>query len=87
MTVHYEDLVQDPRGTLEQLCRFLGIDFDEAMLDFRSTIHHNVNGNDMKFLSAAELRLDVAWKEYLKGRDLAYFEGRAGDLNRKFGYL
>lgn len=87
MTIHYEDLVRDTPGTLDRVCRFLGINFDETMLDFRSTVHHNVNGNDMKFRSASELRLDVAWKEHLKGRDLAYFERRAGDLNRKFGYL
>ncbi len=57
------------------------------MLDFRSTVHHNVNGNDMKFSSTTELRLDVAWKSQLKAEDLAYFERHAGELNRKLGYV
>lgn len=87
ITVRYEDLVQNTRATLERLCHFLGIEFTDAMLDFRSAVHHNVNGNDMKFASASGLRLDVAWKSQLKSYDLAYFERRAGDLNRQFGYL
>ncbi|HVR98784.1 MAG TPA: amino acid adenylation domain-containing protein, partial [Thermoanaerobaculia bacterium] len=31
--VRFEDLVRDPRGTLERLCAFLGIELDSAMLD------------------------------------------------------
>lgn len=87
ITVHYEDLVEDTRGTLEQLCQFLGIEYSDAMLDFRSTVHHNVNGNDMKFESTLELRLDVAWKSKLEADDITYFERHAGELNRRLGYL
>jgi len=31
--VRYEDLVEEPRSTLVQLCEFLGIEFDDSMLD------------------------------------------------------
>jgi thioesterase domain-containing protein len=31
--LRFEELVQDPRETLERLCGFLGIDFDSALLD------------------------------------------------------
>ena len=31
--VRYEDLTADPRGTLTELCAFLGEEFDEAMLE------------------------------------------------------
>lgn len=87
ITVRYEDLVENTTAALERLCHFLGIDFTESMLDFRTAVHHNVNGNDMKFASASELKLDVAWKSQLKADDLAYFERQAGVLNREFGYL
>ncbi|MGE0580524.1 MAG: sulfotransferase [Steroidobacteraceae bacterium] len=31
MSLRYEDLVDDPRGTAASLCRFIGIDFDAAL--------------------------------------------------------
>lgn len=86
ITVQYEEIVQHTDATLGRICDFVGIDFVPDMLDFRATVHHNVNGNDMKFASASELRLDAAWRAQLQGDDLAYFERHAGDLNRRFGY-
>ena len=48
--------------------------------------HHNVNGNDMKFSDLKNLKLDIGWKTQITKGDLAYFERRAGRLNRQFGY-
>lgn len=84
--VHYEDMVTDTRGTLMRLCDFLGMEFEPGMLDFRAGIHHNVNGNDMKFTSSSELRLDETWKTKLEPADREYFERHAGSLNRRLGY-
>lgn len=84
--VHYEDMVTDTRGTLAKLCDFLGMEFEPGMLDFRAGVHHNVNGNDMKFTSSSELRLDEAWKTKLEPADREYFERHAGSLNRRLGY-
>ncbi|ODU51041.1 MAG: hypothetical protein ABS92_01095 [Thiobacillus sp. SCN 63-374] len=84
--VRYEDLVRDPSGTLEGICRFLGIDYVSRMLDFRSVVHHNVNGNKMKLGSTAELRLDDAWTRELSAVDYDYFLRNAGKLNRMLGY-
>ncbi|MBV5260703.1 alpha/beta fold hydrolase [Synechococcus moorigangaii CMS01] len=33
LQVIYEDLVRDPRAVLTQICEFLGVDFNEALLD------------------------------------------------------
>ena len=35
--VHFEDLVQDTEASLQQICAFLGVDFDPAMLAFHET--------------------------------------------------
>lgn len=85
--VHYEDMVMDTERTISRLCDFLDMDFEPAMLDFRSVIHHNVNGNDMKFTSTSELRLDETWKTKLDPADRDYFERFAGALNRRLGYV
>lgn len=84
--VHYEDMVTNTEGMLSELCDFLGMDFEPSMLDFRAVTHHNVNGNDMKFTSTSELRLDDTWKTKLEPADRDYFEARAGALNQRLGY-
>jgi len=84
--LHYEDMVTDTQGTLAKLCDFLGMEFEPGMLDFRAGVHHNVNGNDMKFTSSSELRLDETWKTKLEPADREYFERHAGLLNRRLGY-
>lgn len=84
--VHYEDMVTDTRGTLAKMCNFLGMEFEPGMLDFRVGVHHNVNGNDMKFSSSSALRLDETWKTKLEPADREYFERHAGSLNRRLGY-
>ena len=33
-TVRYEDLTADPKGTLQGICSFLGLDFEQGMLDY-----------------------------------------------------
>jgi hypothetical protein len=87
MMVHYEDMVTDTERTISKLCDFLDIKFEPSMLNFRAVVHHNVNGNDMKFTSTSELRLDEAWKTKLETGDRKYFEQRAGQLNRRLGYV
>jgi len=87
MLLHYEDMVTDTERTISELCDFLGIEFEPSMLNFRAVVHHNVNGNDMKFTSTSELCLDEAWKTKLEPADRDYFEQRAGQLNRRLGYV
>ncbi len=87
VTVRYEDIVLNTRDTLEAICKFIGIDWDENMLEFRSVVHHNVNGNDIKYESSSDLRMDTAWQSKLTAEDIAYFEKFAGQLNRQFGYI
>lgn len=84
--VRYEDLVTDPKRVLQGVCEFLGLDFDERMLDFRSVVHHNVNGNKVKIGSGSELTLDDAWRRELSPANSAHFLHVAGALNKSLGY-
>lgn len=86
LTVKYEDLATDPAHELERICAFAGLEFEPTMLDFKSKVHHNVNGNDMRFSNASEIRLDESWRSKLSEEEKQYFMMRAGWLNEKLGY-
>lgn len=84
--VKYEELVQHPRVELMRICKFLGIDFQEAMLDFAAQPHHIANGNAMRFERVSEIRGDFAWHTMLEESARRQFARLAGDLNRRLGY-
>lgn len=74
--VRYEDLVRDPRATLERICAFIGIDYDDAMLDYplRSTYR------------APDPALAERWRQTLSAHELQLVEARIGDLLSERGY-
>lgn len=86
MHVGYEALASETRGTLDSICRFVELPFDESMLNFRAKIHHVANGNRMRMSTSADVQPDVAWRTKLSQDDLDYFEREAGRLNRSLGY-
>lgn len=86
LTIKYEDLATAPERELRRICEFAGIDFEPAMLDMKAKVHHNINGNDMRFATASEIRLDTSWKTKLDAEELDFFQERAGWLNEKLGY-
>ena len=85
--VRYEDLVADPRSSLSQLCAFLQLPFEEAMLDLTEGARHNIGGNDgSRFSRAGGIRKDERWKTQMPKEDLRYFETHGAELNRQLGY-
>lgn len=86
LTVRYEDLASDPAKEMQRICAFAGIGYEPAMLDFKSKVHHNVNGNDMRFSTASEIRLDTSWVTKLAEDEKKFFLQHAGWLNEKLGY-
>jgi len=85
--LRYEDLANNTAETLAALCEFAGLRFEPGMLDFRHTVHHILNGNDMRLGSGSEIQCDERWRTELSAADLAYFERVGGAaLNRRLGY-
>ncbi len=85
LAVRYEDLCADPAGALRRIARFLDLDDESLVLDFRGRPQH-VIGNGMRMDSGSEISLDERWKSCLTPSQLAEFEATAGDLNRAYGY-
>ncbi len=86
MQVRYEDLTADPRRTLQAICDFAGLEFEPAMLDWRSRVHHIANGNRMRLSGSSQISAASHWSEGLSPADVDYFERNAGSLNRELGY-
>jgi Sulfotransferase family len=84
--VKYEAVTVDPAREMSRICRFLGVDFEPAMLDFTAKVHHSTDGNNMRLQRSASIRVDNQWMERLSEDDLRYFEQHAGWLNRELGY-
>ncbi|MBN2560127.1 MAG: sulfotransferase [Phycisphaerae bacterium] len=83
--VRYEDVCTDPDRTLDRLFRFLGLDPQQRLRDFRSRTRHVV-GNGMRLDSTTEIRLDDRWRSVLTPSDLRVFDSVAGEMNRRYGY-
>jgi hypothetical protein len=85
MQIQYEELCRQPEATLRGICKFLGMDTRQIILDFRAKQQH-VLGNDMRLKSGSDIRLDERWRKELSPDDLATFDEVGGEMNRKYGF-
>jgi hypothetical protein len=85
-TMRYEDLCSDPRGAMEALLAFIGVDPSRITLDLRSPELH-VLGNAMRLRSADEIRTDERWRIDLSTQELALFDRLVGNWNTGYGYV
>ncbi|MDQ3031588.1 MAG: sulfotransferase [Myxococcota bacterium] len=74
--VHYEELVRDPRATLERICAFIGIEYDEAMLEYPQRSSYR----------APDPALAERWRETFAPHELRLVESRIGELLVERGY-
>ena len=56
--VSYVSLTEDPKAVLTSLLQPLGLEYEEAQLNWTSQPHHNLGGNRMRFFDASEIRRD-----------------------------
>lgn len=88
--VRYESLIADAEGTVRDLCRFLGLDFHPAMLEYykRGETLASSTKDPQAFTAlskppTAGLR---DWRKQMAKSDVALFEAIAGDLLVDLGY-
>ena len=72
----YEDLIRDPVTELTKICHFLGIDFDDAMLDYP--------GNST--YSAPDQSLVEQWRRKLSDEEIMWVESVCSPLMDEVGY-
>ena len=59
--VTYEDLARNTVSRLRVVMGFVGVPFDAAQLHWRSGEHRDIHGNDMRFGTSEQIRLDRKW--------------------------
>jgi hypothetical protein len=74
MILKYEELCSNPNATIIRISRFLEIEMEANMLDFKHKIGHAVMGNRMRFNKLENITDDMSWKIELKNTDLEYLE-------------
>jgi hypothetical protein len=88
-TLRYEDLVSTPRAELVRLCRFLGEEFEEAMLDTSQT-GKELNSRNVPWKDRASRPVDTsrvaAWRSELTQQQNQLAESVLGDRLSAYGY-
>jgi hypothetical protein len=85
--VRYEDLVQDPEGTLERLCAWLEIDYQARMLNADGfSVPEYTRSQHQLVGKAPDPERVSAWRRALSPRQIEIFESVVGDFLRYLGY-
>jgi hypothetical protein len=84
--IRYESLVARPADEVQQLCSFLGVSYERAMLDY-----HQGRTRSEPVLSPKEAWLPITpglrdWRSQMRGDDAERFEAVAGGLLDELGY-
>jgi len=82
--LRYEDLLQEPELTLQQVCDFLNLAFHPQMLNLQASAA--TQAEDAYVKPAIDTAALTKWKTDLRTRDLAQIERICGDLMMKLGY-
>lgn len=82
LVVRFEDLVTAPRATVERLCEFVGVPFEEAMLDRVVESHGQALGSRGFDAAAAD-----RWRTQLSPLARRWFRLWLGTRMRSLGYV
>ncbi|BFG74343.1 hypothetical protein PTKU46_23760 [Paraburkholderia terrae] len=88
LLMHYEDLISNPQGALARVTDFLGLPFEEAMLD--NNKRAPVLRNDASHLNLAQPFLNdraTSWKSELDPQIIKHCETTATEALQVFGYI
>lgn len=90
LRMRYEDIVQDPKAAMRQICRLM--DCSVPPLDFlgRETVslspQHNVCGNPDRFRQTISIRLDSEWRQAMNGGQRTLVTVLTLPLLARYGY-
>lgn len=68
LRVYYERLAAEPRFQMARVMAWLSLDLEEAQFQWREGLRRDIHGNDMRFGSSAQIRVDQSWRYQLSWR-------------------
>jgi hypothetical protein len=88
--VHYEDIVRRPEATVQQVCQFLDLTFDPAMLrpgsELQLTAHEGMTHHHDRVGQAIDTSSLESWRQTLSPADLAVVNAVVSPVSRSCGY-
>ena len=85
LELRYEDLVAEPEARLREVCGFLALDFEPAMLEYHRREDPALYADHPR-LAQPPVRDARSWRKEMRGEDAELFEAIAGDLLSELGY-
>ena len=84
--VRYEDLAADPAGTLERLCRLIGVEYEPSCLKLCPTNQHIMGNTGARLGDKKKVENPMSGGKRILQEEVSIFERRAGSINRRYGY-
>ena len=83
----YESLCMNPRHELERVCKFLGIEFKEAMLQPTTANLHHIGGSPSKFdPTRMKISIDRSHEDKFDSDTLRLMRQLVGEIADQWGY-
>jgi Sulfotransferase family len=90
LLVRYEDLVLETPGTLAQVCRFIGEEFEPQMLAWQGHVDERIPARESGIHKKLKLRIDSKgvnrWKREMSAREIFVCEAFMGTHLTRMGY-
>ena len=90
MMLRFEDLVEDPAGTVQSVCRFVGESFDPKMLEMAEapTLRAKLGLPEQSDGTPVPLSTEHVglFREGVPPREIAFIETQVGSLMERYGY-
>lgn len=85
LELRYEDLVAEPESRLRDVCTFLGLEYEPAMLEYHRREDPSLYADHPR-LAQPPVRDARTWRKEMRLADVKLFEAIAGDLLAELGY-
>lgn len=85
--IRFEDMVKDLKASMQNMCAFLDIEFDEAMLSYNNEkSYYDVKPENINTFKKPDIKLAEKWAHKLSKHQIDVIENQAGTLLSQLNY-